>query len=378
MEGLNAKREASHSDLRIFFKSTRFIFSQFLDRSDEPERKRMRPNVVDLLADDVDDSEPFLLMSPSDDLSVIEEDVTTTENFQTISLGLNPVPLMCHSCVRTNVDTFMVAGGEDYNDEKSISTVFEYSINDHKWSRLPDMIQGRKHFSLLSENNKVYAIGGMSNNESNENFANNTVEVYDKNKWTLVTSNIITPRYGTMVVSEGGSLYMFGGYINNTVFDGVEKFDLQTEVWSKMTYNNDIDKTVGEFSGVHGCEHVVSIGEIKYFFGGARNFGLCYKMSSKFDDPEMQIEPIESMRISCSWKSIVVHNKKVYLFGGEFDASNVLCSVQIYDTSTNEWSDGPRLPYRSSALGAVSNDDGFAYITGGYEASDKFYRYVVD
>lgn len=107
-----------------------------------------------------------------------------------------------------------------------------YDTTNETWSSGPSMSVGRYELGAVRIGNYAYVIGGYDPANSS------MVERYNLSNDTWDTTTIASlnyPRMGFGCVAYGGKIYVIGGYYYGTIYNSVEIYDPDTNVWTMGT-----------------------------------------------------------------------------------------------------------------------------------------------
>lgn len=222
-------------------------------------------------------------------------------------------------------------------------------VAENSWVPKEPLPTARSDLGVAVVNNKVYAIGGRPNYDTNEEYNPAT------DTWTTKTP-MPTARYKFGIAVYNSKIYCIGGQFSNRSINArpeqtgaIEAYDPTTNTWeTKAPMPN--PKSQFQANVVNG----------KIYLMGGRTGGQHTTVSiNEAYDPNTGTwttkAPLIYPVVSCS--SAVVGNR-IYLFGGqdEFNETMNLTVTQIYDIETDTWSLGASLPtiVLNSAAGATS------------------------
>ena len=251
----------------------------------------------------------------------------------------------------------------------ALSLPLVYAAED-SWTTLEPMPTARDMFGVAVIDRKIYAIGGYPV-YNGSTLAIGTNEMYDPttDTWTTKTP-MPTARVGFGIAVYQNKIHVMGGYIpGHAPFSRAhEVYDPETDTWETRKGT--------EFKAFF-CANVVN--EKLYVIGGHRQ--VFYPHMTV--DQNMVYDPIIDSWTNLApipvdvgdYASAVIDNK-IYLMGGRsgsVNAENIL--TQIYDTETDTWTTGARIPsiVFNAAAGATSGE--FApkkiYVLGGIDYSKR-------
>lgn len=273
-------------------------------------------------------------------LEIIPEDQTDFGYNQIISKSSLPTQ-RTNSAAAIIKDKIFVAAGRNYNDILSIVEVYNPLSN--TWSATNSINSQREELSLDEVNGNLYAIGGNKG-----------------------------------IFAQGG--------IDGSFWNKVEMYDSSPNISAWLN-----KKPLPE--GLKDHASAVVDGKIYTFAGMSRNIktecGDNEGYVTQVYDPIADSWSIANEKVLCGTGMIsAVVDKKVYLFGGHHDAPfqkdqsipAILYDLNIYDTTTNSWSKGPKLPHprERGGLGIIN---GKIFLIGGFKsfggkAGEDYNQYV--
>ena len=170
-----------------------------------------------------------------------------------------------------------------------------YSTECSEWVEVASMNTKRNSFALIYFQDKVWAIGGISNGQTL-----NTIETYDlaENKWTTIDTKLLQRREGHGAVANNDKFFVIGGSsIKYEEVNSVELYSSQTNQFTFVTQMNI----------------------------GRSYFGCC------------------------------IFKNKILVYGGCFK-TNCTDSVEVYDIENDVWSEGPKLPLPLGFFGHITEN----------------------
>ncbi|KAJ5074720.1 kelch domain-containing protein [Anaeramoeba ignava] len=156
-------------------------------------------------------------------------------------------------------------------------------------------------------------------------------------EWTKIEPTTQTPtqRWGHRLVSEGETVYVYGGYSppDNSWSNDVWKFDMRSKKWEKLS------TTGTKPDGIFGSETVFYNNNI-YVFGGSSGFSYTNSIS-KLDLKTNRWERIKAkgkLPRARSHLCSTVYENKMIIFGGWDNWNNLRFNeVHSFDFKTLEW-----------------------------------------
>lgn len=139
-----------------------------------------------------------------------------------------------------------------------------------EWSTLADAPHTRDHFHAVVIDDKLFAAGGRNTSQSTGHVLDQLipeVDVYDfkTQKWSVLDSNLPTPRGGTTAFNWNDNLVVLGGetHLQVPAHQEVEMYELSAERWSRISTM---------LQGRHGTSVILYNGKM-YIAGGASSRG---------------------------------------------------------------------------------------------------------
>ena len=163
-------------------------------------------------------------------------------------------------------------------------------------------------------------------------------------------------RFLHSAVSLDRHIYLFGGRDFNASLDGFI-FDPETETYSALTALP---------SAQNGLASIAVDGRL-YAMGGANQFSLAVPHNRSYDPVARAWANLRPMLVARNDAAIARLGSDIYVVGGE--NNGVLQTVEIYDTRTDQWRNGPLMPDARKGAMAVSVDDAI-YVFGGVDAAN--------
>ena len=267
---------------------------------------------------------------------------------------------------------------EEYGD-LSLSTVEMYDLETDTWERRADMPTARAAVSVSVVDGKIYAIGGAEKKKYQvprgfgvEVKELSTVEMYDPatDTWTQ-KADMPTPRETSTCVVDG-KIYAIGGAASTNYKKNkpwrlatVEVYDPATDTWAKVRDMN--------HARAYAALSVVN-GEI-YAMGGTGwpwiqgQPGPYLSSVEVFNPKTNQWQEKMGMAAPKTEHTASVINGKIYVMGGfvqegKESKSKFLSTVEIYDPTTDRWTQDPDMLIGKSGH-ETEVIDGQIYIFGG-------------
>lgn len=214
---------------------------------------------------------------------------------------------------------------------------------------LANMSVGRGATTSVIVDDNIYVINGYQESGGNANY----IEKYNitDNRWSILNSTLLTKKFANSETYDN-KIYIFNGWGNSHL----EILDLKTNTITKGAVNRSYTGNAG--SAIHN-------GKIYVFGGSGLNGAATTKFSNRFQYYDIASDtwhPLPDMPTARETKGKIV-NDKLYVIGGFNGTSSRL--INIYDISTNRWTDQITMPSGISGHSlAVSGNK--IFIAGGY------------
>lgn len=182
-------------------------------------------------------------------------------------------------------------------------------------------------------NNFIYQIGGRTSTNDKAGYA--TVYAYDLMNETS-SSYITLPKgiYDTRISVVGSDIYVFGGSYRNSSI--TTRSDSSSDIYCIDTINKTISTLSTKVTGGSGTfspirsQAIATVGSDIYLFGGSRGLGVSTNASHnsiyKFNSVDKSMK-LMSIGLPCTLSNsiaVTVNDRYVYIFGG-------------YDYSSSAW-----------------------------------------
>lgn len=285
----------------------------------------------------------------------------------------------------------------------SYKTTAQSLLKQHRWTTGLSMPTPRTEFDAALLNDKIYVIGGHTENE-----VTNIVEVYSPtlDKWINNASQLPVALDHSALAAYDGKLYLVGGFVGEPEIPQnlMLIYDPLTNIWQKgasmptprggltaqfvngilyaiggsyqdkgdeLNVNEAYDPTTDTWTekrpmptARHHLTSVVDDGKI-YVIGGRETTLLTNLDVNEMYDPEKGIWVIhESMPTKRSGMAAVNIDGKIYVFGGEKEKGGSFDKNEKYDVQTDEWIQETPMPTGRIGLEAVAYLDKI-YVIGG-------------
>ena len=121
-------------------------------------------------------------------------------------------------------------GGEGY--ERALNTTESYDPVTNQWTIESPMPTARHHAASAVVDGEIYVIGGRIGEELNNV---DLIEKYNPvtGNWTIDLKPMPSKRSGNAAASLNGHIYVLGGEQNQGTFDNNERYDPETDTWTK-------------------------------------------------------------------------------------------------------------------------------------------------
>ncbi|XSG76442.1 Kelch repeat-containing protein [Herpetosiphon llansteffanensis] len=259
-----------------------------------------------------------------------------------------PMPNARNHLGAATLNGYVYAIGGQYLAAESTSSQVEvdrYDPSSDSWTRVADLPKGRGHItsSVFEVDGRIMVVGG-SVNGGDYGLASADVMLYDPNDnvWMKLTS-IPGVRKTPVGAAYGNKILVTtGGYVPNP------------EMWiGQLEDHWELARTLpislGEASG--GI-----IGNKMYLVGESNGATAAFDLGANSWNAGLAQRPYKSHSHTAQ-----VWNQRLYLFGG---AGTSAGKIQIYQPSSNTWSQGAAMPFATMAASSALID-GKIYVAGG-------------
>jgi hypothetical protein len=165
------------------------------------------------------------------------------------------------------------------------------------------------------------------------------------------------------VASVAGSVFGFGGIVNNTAIANAYKYTPATNTWTPIAT---LPAPRGWFSAVSDGTYVYLLGGVDQNFMTTATLWRYDPTSNTFNTS------LPSYTIPTYFHASVYLNGKIYRIAGAAIGTDF--HVEVYDIARNTWSMAANYPFANHNLMAVALGS-YIYAGGGNASPDKTYRY---
>jgi len=218
------------------------------------------------------------------------------------------------------------------------------STTEDSWATKESMQVARGRLGVAVVNGKIYAIGGDTLNLSgfrNADFERgspvSTNEEYDPatDTWTF-KEPMPTPRSHFGIAVYQNRIYCIGGYTEDGITGLNEVYDPETDTWETKT----------AMPTARNLPHTNFVNDKIYAIGG-RFATFNYSRVNEVYDPvrDSWITKTAMPQVSLGFASSAVVDNRIYVMGGWSGVEGTNANLtQIYDTKTDSWSFGAPQP----------------------------------
>ena len=288
-----------------------------------------------------------------------------------------PTARICFSTCVVDGKIFVIGGElrlemDEYGD-MATTMVEVYDPETDTWERKTDMPTARSNAAVSVVDGKIYAIGGsevkkvqMPRGFTHASKELATVEMYDPITDTWTQKADMLTRKKTMSCVLDGKIYAIGGWLTTHErlrLKTVDVYDPVTDRWAKAQSMNR-ERCSAALSVVNG--EIYAIGGMSW--PGVEVEPALYLSSVEVFNPKTnQWQDRTEMSGPKAYHTASVIDGKIYVVGGylrEGEASKFLSTVEIYNPTTDRWTQEPDMPI-SKWGHATEVVDGQIYIFGG-------------
>lgn len=277
------------------------------------------------------------------------------------------------SCVIDN--TIYVLGGCD-NAIKVLNSAEAYNTETNEWCDVKSIPVKVYESNAEAINNIIYVVGGWTISANASWIAIDSSFAYDpvSDSWKTITNFPLHSGANSSCVLDD-KLYIIGGLKNFADVDNSGQkqafvYDPIKDTWASlppMKYERGEGSTASAFDNkiyVFGGLHAISEKTQEFFIVGK---------TEMYDPVLNKWTELANMPIPVVNHISVVHNNKIYLFGGDIGTFKTWQSfgsniIQEYDPSIDKWTIMEGMPFN---LGNMTGQKAgnYVYIIGGYPSS---------
>lgn len=168
-------------------------------------------------------------------------------------------------------------------------------------------------------------------------------------------ASMLTPRKSMAVVAYENQIYAMGGESETGILDVVERYDLVSDSWSKLS---SMPVALTEINSV-------VIGGLIYIPGGKTPENKLSKTLLVYDPRHDQWDELAPLPTPLCGYALVAYEGRMYLFGG-WDGDEAVDSVLEYNPVSDEWKQRKAMPTARAYAGAAVAG-GKIFVMGGFD-----------
>lgn len=199
----------------------------------------------------------------------------------------------------------------------------------------------------------IYATGGRLRGRTLGSVERYSIKLQNWEKCQSMQENRgshCSSSFGTVLTVIGG-----GGFKHN--LSSVENYDSIKMEWSLGA----------PMPTPRHALAVTSIDNFVYAVGGWFNGSVCSSELERYDVVENKWESLAPMNVGRRMLGAAAHKDKLYVFGGNnADGDWNSDDLEIYDTLTNTWTSGPKLPEAGATSAVTVGDFIYVFLHGKY------------
>ena len=142
-----------------------------------------------------------------------------------------PSARLAHGAAVVNNKLYVI-GGMKANDSNQSQSVEMLDLNTNYWYTLNPLPTGRRDFALAVMGNFIFVVGGTRDGDGNGTLRNLEVLDTNTNTWQILASMPTGRRY-LAAAAYGGKVYAFGG-VDDQQDNRIEVFDPSYNAWSTL------------------------------------------------------------------------------------------------------------------------------------------------
>ncbi|XP_068197197.1 kelch-like protein 40a [Antennarius striatus] len=217
----------------------------------------------------------------------------------------------------------------------------------------------KNHCSLVTDQNQVFVVGGMLYDEDDKDqpFSSYFLQLDPVSSEWLGMPSQPDPRCLFGLTEAENSIFVVGGKEmkeGEHALDSVMIYDRQSFKWGES------DPLPYEVYG-HGT---VSHKGLVYVIGGKSESKKCLRRVCVYNPTKFEWKDLAPMTTARSLFGVSVHQDQIVVVTGVTEGG-LTGSAEVYDITTNKWSDFTEFPQERSSLSLVSSG-GFLYALGGF------------
>ncbi|XP_015249463.1 PREDICTED: kelch-like protein 40a [Cyprinodon variegatus] len=217
----------------------------------------------------------------------------------------------------------------------------------------------KNHSSLVTKQNQIFVVGGLLYNEEDkdEPFLSYFLQFDPVSSEWLGMPSQPNPRCLFGLAEVENSIFVVGGKQlkeGEHALSSVMIYDRQSFKWGES------DPLPYEVYG-HGT---VAHNGLVYVIGGKSESKKCMRRVCVYNPTKFEWKDLAPLTTARSLFGITIHNDQIYVATGVTD-SGLTSSVEVYDITTNKWSEFTEFPQERSSLSLISTG-GYLYAIGGY------------
>jgi len=266
-----------------------------------------------------------------------------------VSIADLPQALWETGGVEVNGLIYSVGGSDTYNYDWS--AVFAYNISTNIWTRVTNLTLPRRYHGTTVLNGLIYVCGGYYGQT-----VLNSAEYYDpvKNTWTVISSMNISRQGLTANTGSDNQIYAIGGM--GTTVEVYNPLTTQWKLGPSLLVDRQGHASVSSLDGT----------EIFVFGGYSQNgYQATCEMLSISSQKWAMIAPMNSNRFALG--AAVDMSGLYYALSGYINGSVCDGSVEVYNSSTNQWNSTriPKMLNSRTAFGTARGKNDKIYVFGG-------------
>lgn len=283
-----------------------------------------------------------------------------SNNYEWKRLADLPVKLDMHTQATIGDDIYIFGGRTEGNI--TVDTLYKYNIPSDTWAQIPKSgtwpVKKYGHV-MTSINGKLYVYGGYTGTAYD-----NSIWEFDptNNMWTTKKS-IAVYKYLASADVVNGEMVVIGGSSGSNSYQNTNyAYNPTTNTWRNYTPSF----VLGRINPA-----VVAVSDILYIFGGATNNGSAYYGTLHTIENGILTRKDDHLPVRRYHTGAKYKDSMYSLFGYTNQAQTIEAPCEEYNTLTETWSIVPDSPSKRRLTAASSVSNGFI-VTGGSVVSGEF------
>eukprot|EP00521_Asterionellopsis_glacialis_P011057 CAMPEP_0195309512 /NCGR_PEP_ID=MMETSP0707-20130614/38774_1 /TAXON_ID=33640 /ORGANISM="Asterionellopsis glacialis, Strain CCMP134" /LENGTH=334 /DNA_ID=CAMNT_0040373809 /DNA_START=1 /DNA_END=1005 /DNA_ORIENTATION=+ len=197
-------------------------------------------------------------------------------------------------------------------------------------------------------------------------------EIYDcqANQWTTLPNDMPTARVGSSAACIDNKIYVIGGHSDESISEGaLTNSNVSSEMLVLDVNTMEWEQEAIPMKQSRFASAAVAVGRFIYIFGGVSGANGSIVHAERFNVDSQKwdnLPPMSTKRYGCA---AVAVGKKIYIIGGE-DGTKSLNTMEVFNIESAQWESGPDMMTPRWGCDAVSIGR-FILVIGGEDGNTK-------